>query len=91
VPTTPTTTSGHGDLQIVVAGGAIDRRPRLIARCIGTADVVAAVRFSRPRNPSISTTVGSLLPWPTSAVVGVVIVSSSLDGHIGLPRTAAVK
>src|SRR5262245_35730154 len=27
--------------------GAIDRRPRLIARCIGTADVIAAVRFAR--------------------------------------------
>jgi hypothetical protein len=32
-----------------------------------------------------------LLPWPTSAVVGVGIVSSSLDGHIGLPWTAARK
>src|SRR5262245_10777018 len=28
-----------------------------------------------------------LLPWRASAVVGVVIVSSSLDGHIGLPWT----
>ncbi|XUJ35803.1 hypothetical protein ACQ5SK_10530 [Bradyrhizobium japonicum] len=27
-----------------VWNGAIDRRPHLIARCIGTADVVAAVR-----------------------------------------------
>jgi len=32
-----------------------------------------------------------LLPWPTSAIVGVVIVSSSLDGHIGLPWTAGGK
>jgi hypothetical protein len=32
-----------------------------------------------------------LLPWPTSAVVGVVIVSSSLDGHIGLPWTGGGK
>ena len=32
-----------------------------------------------------------LLPWPTSAVVGVVIVSSSLDGHNGLPWTAGGK
>jgi hypothetical protein len=32
-----------------------------------------------------------VLPWPTSAVLGVVIVSSSLDGHIGLPWTAGGK
>jgi hypothetical protein len=31
------------------------------------------------------------LPGPTSAVVGFVIVSSSLDGHIGLPWTAGGK
>src|SRR5262245_42918437 len=34
--------------------------------------------MSRPRNPSISTTVGSLIRWPTSAGVGVVIVTSYL-------------
>ena len=30
-----------------VWNGAVDRRPRLIARCRGTADVAAAVRFAR--------------------------------------------
>jgi FAD/FMN-containing dehydrogenase/DNA-binding HxlR family transcriptional regulator len=30
--------------------GDIDRRPALIARCAGTSDVVAAVRFARARN-----------------------------------------
>ena len=30
-----------------VWNGAVDRRPRLIARCSGTADVAAAVRFAR--------------------------------------------
>jgi FAD/FMN-containing dehydrogenase len=34
--------------------GAIDRRPQLIARCIGTADVVAAVRFARDRDLEIA-------------------------------------
>src|SRR5262245_428042 len=33
---------------------AIDRRPRLIARCIGTADVVAAVRFARDHGLEIA-------------------------------------
>ena len=39
----------HADYDIARAvwNGAIDRRPRLIARCIGSADVVAAVRFAR--------------------------------------------
>jgi hypothetical protein len=32
-----------------------------------------------------------LLSWPPSAVVDVVIVSSFLDGHIGLPWTAGGK
>jgi FAD/FMN-containing dehydrogenase len=30
-----------------VWNGAVDRRPRLIARCSGTADIAAAVRFAR--------------------------------------------
>jgi FAD/FMN-containing dehydrogenase len=33
-----------------VWNGAVDRRPRLIARCRGTADVAAAVRFARDRD-----------------------------------------
>jgi FAD/FMN-containing dehydrogenase len=34
--------------------GAIDRRPQLIARCIGTADVVSAMRFARDHDPEIA-------------------------------------
>lgn len=37
-----------------VWNGVIDRRPRLIARCIGTADVVAAVRFAREHDLEIA-------------------------------------
>src|SRR5262245_60105799 len=37
-----------------VWNGAIDRRPRLIARCIGTADVVAAMRFARDHDLEIA-------------------------------------
>ena len=33
-----------------VWNGTVDRRPRLIARCSGTADVAAAVRFARDRD-----------------------------------------
>ena len=40
---------GHADYDgaRAVWNGAIDRRPRAIARCIGTSDVIAAVRFAR--------------------------------------------
>jgi FAD/FMN-containing dehydrogenase len=46
----------HADYDIARAvwNGAIDRRPRLIARCIGTADVVAAVRFARNHDLDIA-------------------------------------
>ncbi len=49
-------TADHGDYDTARAvwNGAIDRRPRLIARCIGTADVVAAVRFAREHDLEIA-------------------------------------
>ena len=37
-----------------VWNGSVDRRPRLIARCGGTADVAAAVRFARDRGLEIA-------------------------------------
>jgi FAD/FMN-containing dehydrogenase len=42
------------DLARAVWNGAIDRRPRLIARCSGTADVAAAVRFARDHDLEIA-------------------------------------
>jgi FAD/FMN-containing dehydrogenase len=46
----------HADYDVARAvwNGAIDRRPRLIARCTGTADVVAAVRFARDNDLEIA-------------------------------------
>src|SRR5262245_16942702 len=35
------------DQAVAVWNGSIDRRPAAIARCTGTADVIAAVRFAR--------------------------------------------
>ena len=37
-----------------VWNGTVDRRPRLIVRCSGTADVAAAVRFARARDLEIA-------------------------------------
>jgi FAD/FMN-containing dehydrogenase len=42
------------DTARAVWNGAIDRYPRLIARCSGTADVVAAVRFAREHDLEIA-------------------------------------
>ena len=48
--------AGHPDYDIARAvwNGAIDRRPRLIARCVGPTDVVAAVRFARDHDLNIA-------------------------------------
>jgi len=48
--------AGHAeyDHARAVWNGAVDRRPRLIARCIGAADVVAAVRFARDHDLEIA-------------------------------------
>src|SRR5262245_6199060 len=37
-----------------VWNGRVDRRPRLIARCTGSADIAAAVRFARDRDLEIA-------------------------------------
>jgi hypothetical protein len=42
------------DIARAVWNGAIDRRPRLIARCMGAADVPAAVRFARDHDLPIA-------------------------------------
>jgi hypothetical protein len=46
----------HADYNIARAvwNGAIERRPQLIARCLGTADVVRAVRFARDHDLEIA-------------------------------------
>ncbi|MGN6172011.1 MAG: FAD-binding oxidoreductase, partial [Streptosporangiaceae bacterium] len=44
---------GYDDAR-AVWNGAVDRRPRLIARCSGTADVAAAVRFARDHDLEIA-------------------------------------
>src|SRR4029450_6035154 len=45
--------AGYDDAR-AVWNGTVDRRPRLIARCTGVADVAAAVRFARARDLEIA-------------------------------------
>jgi FAD/FMN-containing dehydrogenase len=49
-------TADHTDYDTARAvwNGAVDRRPRLIARCSGTADVAAAVRYARDHDLEIA-------------------------------------
>ena len=49
-------TSEHADYDTARAvwNGVVDRRPRLIARCRGTVDVAAAVRFARDQHLEIA-------------------------------------
>ena len=42
------------DIARAVWNGTVDRRPRLVAQCIGTTDVVAAVRFARDHDLEIA-------------------------------------
>src|SRR5687768_11077378 len=42
------------DEQRRIWNGSIDRRPALIARCAGVADVISAVRFARERGQLVA-------------------------------------
>ena len=73
----------HADYDIARAiwNGAIERRPRLIARCIGSADVVAAVRFARDRDLEIAIRGGGHNVAGTAICDnGIVIDLSSMRG-----------
>jgi hypothetical protein len=60
-----------------VWNGAIDRRPRLIARCIGTADVVAAVRFAREHDLEIAIRGGGHNVAGTAVCDGGIVIDLS--------------
>lgn len=60
-----------------VWNGAIDRRPRLIARCIGTTDVVAAVRFARDHDLEIAIRGGGHNVAGTAVCNGGIVIDLS--------------
>ena len=63
-----------------VWNGAIDRRPTAIARCIGTSDVVAAVRFARERSLTVSVRGGA------HSIAGLALVDDGLVIDLSLMR-----
>jgi FAD/FMN-containing dehydrogenase len=65
------------DAARAVWNAAIDRRPRLIARCIGTADVVAAVRFARDRGLEIAIRGGGHNVAGTAVCDGGIVIDLS--------------
>src|SRR5262249_30754083 len=69
------------DIARAVWNGAIDRRPRLIARCIGPAGVVAAVRFAGAHDLEIAIRAGGHNVAGTAVCDdGIVIDLSAMRG-----------
>jgi hypothetical protein len=60
-----------------VWNGAIDRHPHLIARCIGAADVVAAVRFARDHDLEIAIRGGGHNVAGTAVCDGGIVIDLS--------------
>ena len=60
-----------------VWNGAIDRRPRLIAGCLGAADVVAAVRFAREHDLEIAIRGGGHNVAGTAVCDGGIVIDLS--------------
>lgn len=67
-----------------VWNGAIDRRPRYIARCLSSADVVAALRFGRERALAITVRGGG------HGVAGTAVCDDGLVIDLGLLKRVVV-
>jgi hypothetical protein len=72
-------TADHTDYDTARAvwNGAVDRRPRLIARCTGTADVAAAVRFARGHDLEIAVRGGGHNVAGTAVCDGGIVIDLS--------------
>ena len=65
------------DVQRRIWNGAIDRRPVLIARCTGAADVRAAVRFARERELVVAVRGGGHNVAGTAVCDGGIVIDLS--------------
>ena len=74
--------------------GTVDRRPRLIARCLGTADVAAVVRFARERELEIAVRGGGHDVAGTAVCDGGIVIDLSAMRAVSVDpveRTALVQ
>jgi FAD/FMN-containing dehydrogenase len=78
------------DERRAVWNGLIDRRPALIARCAGAADVQAAVRFARDNGLPIAVRGGGHNVAGHAAVDGGVVIDLSLINQITVDPAARV-
>ena len=77
-----------------VWNGSVDRRPRLIARCRGTADVAAAVRFARDHDLEIAVRGGGHNVAGTAVCDGGIVIDLSAMRAVSVDpveRTALVQ
>ncbi len=77
-----------------VWNGTVDRRPRLIVRCGGTADVAAAVRFARDHDLEIAVRGGGHSVAGTAVCDGGIVIDLSAMRAVSVDpveRTAAVQ
>ena len=74
-------TADHADYDTARAvwNGAVDRRPGVIARCTGAADVAAAVRFAREHDLEIAVRGGG------HNVGGTALCDDGTDDRAGRP------
>ena len=87
---------GHRDYDDARAvwNGTVDRRPRVIARCRGTADVAAAVRFARDRDLDIAVRGGGHNVAGTAVCDGGIVIDLSAMRAVSVDpveRTALVQ
>ena len=62
----------------------IDRRPALIARCLGAADIIACVQFARTQNLLVSIRSAGHGVAGSAICDGGLVIDLSLDaGHAG--------
>jgi FAD/FMN-containing dehydrogenase len=84
----------HYDGARAVWNGTVDRHPRLIARCCGTADVAAAVRFARDRDLEIAVRGGGHNVAGTAVCDGGIVIDLSAMRAVSVDpvgRTALVQ
>jgi FAD/FMN-containing dehydrogenase len=84
---------GYDDAR-AVWNGTVDRRPRLIARCTGAADVASAVRFARARDLEIAVRGGGHNVAGTAVCDGGIVIDLSAMRAVSVDpasRTAQVQ